>query len=140
MEPNHTNSSLPDRAPFKVESGKVREILHDILTDWTWDEFYDGYKDLHKHPGVSGKEKFAADKAKEFLRQIQSSVCYDGSSYQGTFDVIPDIGNAGPSVVGVMMNPSPSPEAGLRPRFTPPEPVVLLRADMDALPIQETTG
>lgn len=139
MKPNHTSSSLPDRAPFKAKSGIVEEILQGILTKWKWDEFYEAYKDLHMNPGLSGEETFAANTAKEFLHQIRSTLCSDGSSYQGTFEVYEDIGDAGPSVVGVMMNPRPSPEAGLRPRFVHPGPVVLLRADMDALPVQEET-
>ena len=71
----------------------------------------DFYRDLHRHPELSHREVDTARKVAERLR---------GFGY----DVHDGIGGTG--VVGVLRN-----GAG---------PAVLLRADMDALPVEEATG
>lgn len=68
------------------------------------------YRDLHEHPELSHQEKRTAGKVAEGLREWG-------------FDVVDGIGGTG--VVGVLTNGS--------------GPTVLLRADMDALPVQEDT-
>ena len=69
------------------------------------------YRDLHSHPELSNHEHRTAAKAAEQL------------GHAG-FDVTPGVGGTG--VVGVLRNGS--------------GPTVMLRADMDALPVKEATG
>src|SRR5437763_7787692 len=69
------------------------------------------YKDIHSHSELSMQEKRTAGLAAERLRAAK-------------FDVIEGVGETG--VVGVLRNGE--------------GPTVMLRADMDALPVQEATG
>jgi amidohydrolase len=69
------------------------------------------YKDIHSHPELSMQEKRTAGRAAERLKAAG-------------FDVSEGVGNTG--VVGLLKNGEGS--------------VVMLRADMDALPVKEDTG
>jgi hippurate hydrolase len=69
------------------------------------------YKDLHQHPELSHQERRTAGRVAEQLQK-------DGFTVQS--------GVGGTGVVGVLSNGS--------------GPTVLLRADMDALPVREDTG
>jgi hippurate hydrolase len=69
------------------------------------------YKDLHQHPELSSRESATAAKLAEQLKQLG-------------FDVTTGVGGTG--VVGVMKNG--------------PGPTVLLRTELDALPVTEKTG
>src|SRR3982751_2442895 len=69
------------------------------------------YKDLHAHPELSMQETRTAGIAADHLRAAG-------------YEVTPGIGKTG--VVGLLRNGE--------------GPTVMLRADMDALPIQEATG
>lgn len=69
------------------------------------------YKDVHRHPELSMQEERTAAVAGESLRRAG-------------YDVTAGVGETG--VVGVLRNGS--------------GPTVMLRADMDALPVQEQTG
>ena len=69
------------------------------------------YKDVHRHPELSMQEERTAALAAERLRQA-------------SFEVTTGVGGTG--VVGVLRNGD--------------GPTVMLRADMDALPVQEQTG
>src|SRR5689334_2470852 len=69
------------------------------------------YKDLHAHPELSMQEKRTAGLAADRLRMAG-------------YDVTSGIGNTG--VVGLLRNGE--------------GPTVMLRADMDALPVEELTG
>jgi hippurate hydrolase len=69
------------------------------------------YKDVHSHPELSMQEKRTAKLAADQLRAAG-------------YEVTTDIGHTG--VVGLLRNGD--------------GPTVMLRADMDALPIEETTG
>jgi amidohydrolase len=69
------------------------------------------YKDIHSHPELS-------------LQETRTSSIAAGRLRAGGYDVTSGIGKTG--VVGVLRNG--------------PGPTVMLRADMDALPVQETTG
>ena len=69
------------------------------------------YKDIHAHPELSMQETRTAGIAAQRLREAG-------------YEVITGIGNTG--VVGMLRNGE--------------GPTVMLRADMDALPIEETTG
>jgi amidohydrolase len=71
----------------------------------------DVYRDLHRHPELSGEEHRTAGVVAAWLRALGH-------------EVVEGIGGTG--VVGVLRNG--------------PGPTVLLRADMDALPVTETTG
>src|SRR3954451_18280086 len=71
----------------------------------------DLYRDLHRHPELSHQERRTAGKVIERLRRSGYEV-HDGSG--------------GPGVVGILANGD--------------GPTVLLRADMDALPVREATG
>ena len=69
------------------------------------------YKDIHAHPELSMQETRTAGIAADHLRA-------------GGFEVTTEVGKTG--VVGILRNGD--------------GPTVMLRADMDALPIKETTG
>ena len=69
------------------------------------------YKDIHSHPELSMQETRTAQIAEAHLRGLG-------------FEVTPKVGKTG--VVGLLKNGG--------------GPMVMLRADMDALPIQEATG
>lgn len=69
------------------------------------------YKDIHSHPELSMQENRTAGIAAEHLRSAG-------------YDVTPGIGKTG--VVGVLKNGD--------------GPTIMLRADMDALPVREATG
>ena len=69
------------------------------------------YKDIHAHPELSMQETRTAGIAADHLRRAG-------------YEVTTGIGNTG--VVGLLRNGE--------------GPVVMLRADMDALPVQEATG
>ncbi|WP_406502856.1 amidohydrolase [Streptomyces sp. NBC_01602] len=71
----------------------------------------DIYRDLHEHPELSLQEHRTAQRVAAFLRPLG-------------FDVTEHVGGTG--VVGVLRRGD--------------GPVVMLRADMDALPVQEKTG
>jgi amidohydrolase len=75
------------------------------------DELEDLYKDVHSHPELSMQERRTAGIAADRLRATG-------------FEVAEEIGNTG--VVGLLRNGD--------------GPTVMLRADMDALPVQEQTG
>ena len=74
-------------------------------------ELEDLYRDVHAHPELSMQEHRTAGRAAERLEAAG-------------FDVTPGVGGAG--VVGLLVNGD--------------GPTVMLRADMDALPIEEATG
>lgn len=71
----------------------------------------DVYRDLHTHPELSGQEHRTAGVVAAWLRDLGH-------------DVVEGVGGTG--VVGILRNG--------------PGPTVLLRADMDALPVTEATG
>lgn len=74
--------------------------------------FEETYKNLHQYPGLSLQEHHAAETAARYLK------------YLSGFEVTEGIGGYG--LVGVLRNGEGA--------------TVLLRADMDALPIEELTG
>jgi hippurate hydrolase len=71
----------------------------------------DFYRDLHQHPELSLREHRTAQRVTEALRPLG-------------FEVTEQIGGTG--VAGLLRNGD--------------SPVVMLRADFDALPVQEETG
>lgn len=70
------------------------------------------YKDIHSHPELSMQENRTADIAADHLRAASA------------YEVTTGIGQTG--VVGVLENGD--------------GPIIMLRADMDALPVREATG
>jgi amidohydrolase len=70
------------------------------------------YKDLHQHPGLSLQEYLAAETAAKGLRSLPG------------FDVRTNIGGTG--LIGILKNGG--------------DKTILLRADTDALPVEELTG
>src|SRR6478735_8310067 len=71
----------------------------------------DLYRDLHRHPELGLREHRTAKKAADALRDLG-------------YDVTEGVGGTG--VIGVLANGD--------------GPVVMARADMDALPVRERTG
>src|SRR4051812_26861795 len=93
---------------------KAQARTHDALpgpSDVLLTELERAYKDIHAHPELSMQERRTAGIAAAWLRQ------------QG-YEVTEGIGGTG--VVGLLRNGDGA--------------TVLLRADMDALPIEESTG
>ncbi len=89
---------------------KLSEEIRSVITGIE-DEHYEKYKDLHAHPEVSLMEFETAKKMAARLEELG-------------FDVERNF--AGNSVVGVLRNGK--------------GPVIMLRTDMDALPVKEITG
>ncbi|KAL9124118.1 MAG: hypothetical protein Q9217_006520 [Psora testacea] len=77
------------------------------------------YKDLHSNPGLSLQERYASERAASHLSHLNDSL-----PKSSQFAIYEHIGGYG--VAGVLYNGS--------------GPSVLLRADMDALPVEEKTG
>ncbi len=77
------------------------------------------YKDVHQHPELSGQEKNTSEKVARELKAVGCEV----TDHLGKYN---EPGPVGYGVVGVMKNGD--------------GPVVLVRTDMDALPIEEETG
>ncbi|MEO8439714.1 MAG: amidohydrolase [Spartobacteria bacterium] len=77
------------------------------------------YKDVHQHPELSGQEKQTSELVAKELKAVGCEV----TDHLGKYS---EPGPVGYGVVGVMKNGD--------------GPVVLVRADMDALPITEETG
>ncbi|MFE2515022.1 amidohydrolase [Streptomyces mirabilis] len=86
-------------------------IALDLTADLPVPDLEDFYRDLHRHPELSMREHRTAAALADRLRT-------------SGFDTVTGVGGTG--VVGVLRNG--------------PGPTVLLRADMDALPVQEETG
>lgn len=86
-------------------------IALDLTADLPVPDLADFYRDLHRNPELSMREHRTAAALAERFRKAG-------------FDTVTGIGGTG--VVGILSNG--------------PGPTVLLRADMDALPVQEETG
>ncbi|MFJ3811246.1 amidohydrolase [Streptomyces sp. NPDC090073] len=91
-------------------AARARTVLAPLLAGFL-DETESVYLDLHRHPELSGQEERTAGVVADFLEK-------------GGFDVVTGIGGHG--VAGVLRNGD--------------GPTVMLRADMDALPLRESTG
>ena len=92
------------------EPDRVMEILRRYTPNLSDYEEY--YKDFHRNPELSRQESRTARIVADFLKEI------------GSYRVTVQIGGHG--VVGVFENG--------------PGPKIMLRADMDALPVPELTG
>jgi amidohydrolase len=77
------------------------------------------YKDVHLHPELSTQEKRTSELV---ARELKAAGC-EVTDHIGKYD---DLGLTGYGVVGLMKNGD--------------GPVVLVRTDMDALPVEEETG
>src|SRR3982751_5052097 len=77
------------------------------------------YKDVHQHPELSGQEKETSQMVAKELKAAGCEVTENLGKYS-------EPGPVGYGVVGVMKNGD--------------GPVVLVRTDMDALPVSEETG
>ncbi|RJE25902.1 amidohydrolase [Aspergillus sclerotialis] len=99
--------------PIVLNTGTITEALHSILNSHRPDlkPIEDFYRHLHSSPELSNQESETAAQVTEYLKNLD-------------LEVHTNIGGHG--VVGVLRN-----GAG---------PTVLLRADMDALPVEEKTG
>jgi hippurate hydrolase len=88
-------------------------LIADVLSglDAIYPDLDSLYRDLHQHPELSQREEKTAAKMAERLRKLG-------------FEVITGVGGTG--VVGVLRNGQ--------------GPTVLLRTDMDALPVEDKTG
>ncbi|MEW1828453.1 amidohydrolase [Streptomyces sp. NPDC088196] len=93
-----------------TSSAAARTAL-DLTADLPVTDLEDFYRDLHRHPELSGEEHRTAAKLAERLTKAG-------------YDTVEDIGGTG--VAAVLRNGD--------------GPTVLLRADMDALPVAEETG
>lgn len=97
-------------AEVTTNSPAAAAIIKNHTVDLSWQK--DVYRHLHQHPELSQKEHNTADFIANELRNL------------GTYKVKEHIGGCG--VVGILENG--------------PGPVVLFRADIDALPVKEETG
>lgn len=99
--------------------------LPSLLADFPLDlEPYESiYKHIHEHPELSLQEKATAELVRSHLSKLPSS----------PFEIYSDIGGHG--LAGVFRNHEPKGDEGPGDGMT-----VLLRADMDALPVEENTG
>jgi amidohydrolase len=88
----------------------ISKILSELKPDLS--EYESLYKELHKNPGLSLQEEFAAETVEKHLRGLKG------------FDVRTKIGGTG--LIGILKNGDGK--------------TVMLRADMDALPVKELTG
>lgn len=90
-----------------------KSIIESISSqiEMNMDHYQSLYKHLHQHPELSFQEFATADRMAEELEKLE-------------FEITSDFGGTG--VVGVFKNGT--------------GPVVMLRTDMDALPIEEKTG
>ena len=80
------------------------------------------YKDLHSNPGLSLQETYAAARVNKHRTELNSSLL--SQQFSSQFSIHPNIGGHG--LAAVLHNG--------------PGATVLLRADMDALPVEENTG
>lgn len=96
-----------------METDKIKAFNKkmDIFYDKLLPELEEIYKDIHQNPELSMKESRTAGIAADYLKKYE-------------YSVTEKVGKTG--VVGIMKN-----GAG---------PTVMLRADMDALPVKEDTG
>lgn len=101
-------AAAPSTAAAPVTPAKLGTATAGIEEVMPWQEEF--YKDLHRHPDLSGEEGRTAEKITKKLQEI------------GVDEVL----QIGGGVVGIIRN-----GAG---------PKVLFRADMDALPVTEATG
>ena len=92
------------------ETDRVMQILRRYTPNLS--EYEEYYKDFHRNPELSRQESRTAGIVADFLKSI------------GSYRVTVQIGGHG--VVGVFENG--------------PGPKIMLRADMDALPVPELTG
>lgn len=97
-------------ASMKTNSPAAAVLINDHTVDLSWQK--DMYRHLHAHPELSQMEYKTADLIAKELRGL------------GVYEVKENIGGYG--VVGILENG--------------PGPVVLFRADIDALPVKEETG
>jgi len=119
-------NAAPGAAPVRLDGARARSAImtHQggAMTDGTIASIFAGigpvlddleglYKDVHRHPELSMQEERTAALAAERLQRAG-------------FEVTTGVGKTG--VVGVLQNGD--------------GPTVMLRADMDALPVQEQTG
>lgn len=96
-----------------METTKIKEFTNklDIFIDKLLPELEERYKDIHQNPELSMQEFRTAKIAADYLTKYE-------------YAVTTNIGKTG--VVGLMKNGE--------------GPAVMLRADMDALPVKENTG
>lgn len=94
-----------------MTSSPAARTALDLTADLPVPDLEDFYRDLHRHPELSGGEHRTATKLAERLTKAG-------------YDTVEGIGGTG--VAAVLRNGE--------------GPTVLLRADMDALPVQEETG
>lgn len=95
--------------PSDNEQNHIRNLINDSRPELKL--FEDIYRQLHKHPELSGQEEQTARIAARHLQSLD-------------YEVHPHIG--GHSVAGILRNRE--------------VPTTLLRADMDALPVEKKTN
>ena len=93
----------------QTPAARVATVLAGLGDVRGWQEEF--YRDLHRHPELSGQERRTAQRVADRLRTAG-------------FEVHEEVGGTG--VVGILRNGE--------------GPTVLLRAEMDALPVREATG
>lgn len=110
----------------KIEiHGSDNSIKHMALYTRKWEEYYETYKYLHKQPGLSGDEHYAASTAENHLCKMKRILEGQDSTFMGNFRISRDIGmkESGPSVVAVIENPG---KVTTTKPLASPRPVVLL--------------
>ncbi|ORY15017.1 hypothetical protein BCR34DRAFT_533481 [Clohesyomyces aquaticus] len=125
------------------KSELVASLLARTLKEWNrpkpsrWSPFYSTYKALHMNPGLSGEEDYAANAIFDEMNKIKDLLETGSGEFRGSFNIFRNFGKnddednpCGPSVVAVLRNWGDL-------ETHEPGPVVLLRADTDALPVSE---
>jgi len=119
---------ISDKTPKSISEASVLNIKS--VAEQTYSHYEALYEKLHKNPELSGMERETSDALASDLQSLKEILAKTGSNKAGKnknlqIEITRCVGG-GYGIVTIIKNGS--------------GPVILLRADMDALPIKEETG